>query len=362
MKKFDFIIGNPPYQEEVQGNNKGKPLYNYFYDEVEKITDRYELISPGRFLFNAGMTSKKWNEKMLGDEHFKVLYYTHDGNEIFPGTDIKGGVVITYRDAHKNFGPIDEFIVDDNLRGIVDKIKASGYQSISEIMFGGRADLKLNDLFLKSFPNYLNDRIKATQVKHPSVKKLPSGEEYELRNRVFEDAPYIFKTNIEEGEKKDYYHILGLYNGKREYRWIAKKYLIIRYPNNNNIFNYKVYIPKASGIGEFGEKISEPVIGYPGEFSTPTFIGIGILNSKKEAENVSKYLKTKFARGLLNVLKITQDIVPAKFKYVPTQDFTLSSDIDWSKSISDIDKQLYKKYKLTKAEIDFIESHVKEMD
>lgn len=75
-----------------------------------------------------------------------------------------------------------------------------------------------------------------------------------------------------------------------------------------------------------------------------------------------KYIKTRFARTLIGILKVTQEINPAKFKYVPLQDFTSSSDIDWSKSVHEIDEQLYDKYGLTKDERDFIETHVKEME
>ena len=361
MKKFDFAIGNPPYQEEVKGNNKDKPIYNYFYDEAEKIAVRYELITPGRFLFNAGLTPTEWNKKMLSDDHFNVLFYSPDGKTIFPGTDIKGGVVIGYRDSTKTFGAIDEFIVDDNMRSIIKKLRDKDYRSITSDMFGGRAALKLNDLFFETFPNYLQDRIDDIQKKNPSLTGLRVGEESELRNKVFEYAPYIFEQEVSESKKDEYYHVLGLFNNKRVYRWIQKRFLTIRYPDNNNICNYKVFISKASGTGSFGEKLSEPVIGYPDEFSTPTFISVGILNSAAEAKNLTSYLKTKFVRSLLSVLKITQDIVPSKFKYVPLQDFTSSSDIDWSKSVADIDRQLYAKYGLSNEEIDFIESHVQEM-
>ena len=75
-----------------------------------------------------------------------------------------------------------------------------------------------------------------------------------------------------------------------------------------------------------------------------------------------KYVKSKFARTLLGILKITQHVTPEKWKYVPQQDFTSTSDIDWSKSIAEIDRQLYKKYGLTPDEIKFIETHVKEME
>ena len=87
-----------------------------------------------------------------------------------------------------------------------------------------------------------------------------------------------------------------------------------------------------------------------------------LIKNKNEAEHVLKYIKGKFARAMLNTLKITQHNKRDTWKNVPLQDFTSSSDIDWSQSIADIDKQLYKKYNLTPEEIDFIETHVKEME
>lgn len=121
-------------------------------------------------------------------------------------------------------------------------------------------------------------------------------------------------------------------------------------------------MPKAMGSGAFGEVFSNLLIGSPAMGNTETFISIGIFDLEICAENTRKYISTKFARSLLGILKTTQDITPEKFKYVPLQDFTSASDIDWSKSISDIDQQLYKKYSLTPDEIRFIETHVKEMD
>ena len=96
--KFDFIIGNPPYQDETIGENKtfAPPIYHLFLDESYKIGDHVELIHPARFLFNAGSTPKEWNRKMLDDLHLKVLYYEPNSSKIFSNTDIKGGVAITY--------------------------------------------------------------------------------------------------------------------------------------------------------------------------------------------------------------------------------------------------------------------------
>ena len=75
-----------------------------------------------------------------------------------------------------------------------------------------------------------------------------------------------------------------------------------------------------------------------------------------------KYIKTKFARALLGIKKITQSNVANKWDMVPLQDFTSNSDIDWTKSIHEIDEQLYRKYNLSKDEIEFIETKVKEMN
>lgn len=103
--------------------------------------------------------------------------------------------------------------------------------------------------------------------------------------------------------------------------------------------------------------VVEPGVGY-----TETFYSIGSFDERYEAENALKYIKTKFARALLSVLKTTQNITPGNWNYVPLQDFTSSSDIDWSQSIANIDKQLYKKYNLSDEEINFIETNVKEME
>lgn len=92
--KFDFVIGNPPYQEQTIGDNKGfaPPVYDKFIDGAMAISDKVELIHPARFLFNAGSTPKAWNEKMLDNSHFKVLRYEENASNIFSNTDIKGGV------------------------------------------------------------------------------------------------------------------------------------------------------------------------------------------------------------------------------------------------------------------------------
>lgn len=105
-----------------------------------------------------------------------------------------------------------------------------------------------------------------------------------------------------------------------------------------------------------------PLIGTPLIGHTDTFLSIGDFEYESEAESCLKYIKTKFARVMLGILKVTQDNTRGKWRFVPLQDFSASSDIDWSKSVSDIDSQLYSKYGLSDDEIEFIERNVKPMD
>ena len=146
-------------------------------------------------------------------------------------------------------------------------------------------------------------------------------------------------------------------NNKRVFKWVRRDYI----SEHISLLKYKVFIPAVSGSGAFGESISSPLIGTPFIGTTQSFLTIGSFDTKDEANAVYKYICSKFTRALLGVLKVTQHITSPKWKYVPIQDFSTTSDIDWTKTIPEIDCQLYKKYGLDDTEIEFIESHVKEM-
>jgi len=135
--KFDFVIGNPPYQEETIGDNKGfaPPVYHHFLKESYKIANSVEMIHPARFLFNAGSTPKQWNEQMLNDPHLKVVFYEQKSSNVFPDTDIKGGVVVTYHDTRKNFGAIETFTSFEQLNHLLKKILThKDFKSLSDIV------------------------------------------------------------------------------------------------------------------------------------------------------------------------------------------------------------------------------------
>ena len=152
---------------------------------------------------------------------------------------------------------------------------------------------------------------------------------------------------------------MGLIKNKRVWRFINRDYVDF---SSENFNKYKVLVPRSNGSGSLGETLSTPLIGSPLIGYTQTFIGIGAFSTVEEAEAALKYVKSKFARTMLGILKVTQDNNRATWDEVPLQDFTPNSDIDWTKSIPEIDQQLYKKYNLSEEEINFIETKVQAMD
>ena len=342
--KFDVVVGNPPYQENSETSARDDAIYNYFYDLAEKAGEKYCLISPARFLFNAGSTNKAWNQKMLNDEHLKVVYFNQNSAEIFPSTDIKGGVAVLYRDNNKNFGAIKTFTSHSELQGILRKVENhTGFKAIDSEMTG-RGIYRLTELAHQEFPI-----IESLQSK---------GHKNDVGSGAFKILDNIIYFDVKPNDAHEYVKILGLANMQRVYRFVRKDFI-------NEPFGfkkYKVILPKANGSGAIGEVLSTPLIGEPLIGFTETFISIGAFDNELEAQNALKYVKSKFARTMLGVLKITQDNPKDKWQKVPLQDFTTNSDIDWTQSIADIDQQLYKKYGLDQTEINFIETKVKAMD
>lgn len=340
-KLFDYVIGNPPYQEVTESDStRMPPVYDKFMDVANDISNVVELITPARFLFNAGQTPKAWNKKMLEDPHFKVLLYEQNAANIFPNTDIKGGVAITYRNSSVDYGAIGVFVPYAELCSILKKAGAKNMED------------SLTDIADSS--NVYN--LKNIYADHPDYTKYigDNGRHAQLKTNVLNINPIFTDAPTEE----DDYAVFGLISGKRGTKYCHRRYLKA---DHKSLHKFKVLMPKATGSGKFGDAFSELVITKPNTAFTQTFISIGTFDDELEAKHLLRYLKTKFCRALLFVLKVTQDNLPAVWQYIPKQNFTNNSDINWSESIHQIDLQLYHKYGLDEKEIDFIETHVKEM-
>jgi hypothetical protein len=339
--KFDAVVGNPPYQEMASGDANGSdPVYHFFIDASGVIGERATLIHPARFLFNAGKTPKDWNKKILNNEHFKVIHYWPNSADVFPTVDIKGGVAVTLQDKCQNFGKIGIFIAHPELNAILGKVKVKDFTSFADLVY----------------PAESYNFTKKLHQDYPDIeKKLSKGHLYDLKSPVLEKLPEIFLSNPLDD---DYVQVYGRINNERVLRWIKQEYLLVA----ENFNFYKIFIPKANGSGAIGEVLSTPVIGQPVIGHTQTFLSVGKFDTETEALACLKYIKTKFCRAMLGTLKVTQDNPKPTWANVPLQDFTSSSDIDWSKSVAEIDQQLYTKYGLSEEEVAFVEKMIKAME
>lgn len=340
--KFDVVIGNPPYQEASAGaSTSSEPIFHYFMDLAYQIAEKATLITPARFLSNAGKTPAKWNKKMLNDKHLSVVFYEANSNKIFPRTDIKGGVAITLRDVKKDFGPIGTFTSFPELSNILKKVEKKNDVSINTIAFA-RTSYSFSDTMHKE---------------HPELESMMSkGHKYDVGSNVFDVLEGIFYDE-KPNDGEEYVQLFGLKSKHRTYQWIKKSYL--KY--HENLDKFKVFVPKSNGSGALGEVLSTPLIGTPLIGHTETFMSFGAFDTFEEASATLKYIKSKFARAMLGLLKVTQDNPLSTWEKVPLQDFTLNSDIDWTKPIHDVDLQLYAKYGLSNDEINFIEEKVTAM-
>ncbi|MDK6371066.1 Eco57I restriction-modification methylase domain-containing protein [Aerococcus urinae] len=340
--KFDVVIGNPPYQKEGIGErSRDEPIYHLFMNESYEIADKVILITPGRFLFNAGQTPKTWNEHMLNDRHLKVVFYEVNSTKIFPSNDIKGGIAVTYRDNNRDFGKIGTFTSIDELNSILKKVNELNEKSINQILYG-KSTYKFNEVLYEDHPEL--------------IERVSVGERKSINSNIFEKFDEVFLDNDVLG---DMVQIYGRLNNKRVIKYIDKKYI----KSHPNLYKYKVFVPASNGSGAFGEVFSTPVVGVPAMGYTQTFISFGKFDTETEAQNALSYMKTKFLRTMLGTMKVTQHNQSKEvWKNVPLQDFTENSDIDWFKSIPDIDQQLYAKYRLSDEEIKFIEEKVQPME
>lgn len=287
-KMFYAVIGNPPYQEESKGNQRKTPIYNSFMDESFKVATKAELITPARFLFDAGQTPKEWNRKMLSDSHFKVMKFEADASSVFSGVEIKGGVAVTYRDADSEFEPIGTFVAWEPMRSVISKV-------------GTACDPSLASLVTGAVPYKYSDEAKS---QHPEYAEQ-MGKSFDLRTNAFDK---LFGKLFFRDKKDDasYVAVCGLFNKKRECFWIKRSYIEV--PDNFN--GFKVLLSKASGAGAFGEKLASLAIASKQVGHTQSFVSMGNFNTEAEADALVKYLKTKFARALLGILKVTQDMTP----------------------------------------------------
>lgn len=324
---FDVIVGNPPYQETTGGgNNGGLPLYQYFVKKAYELTSRYSsMIIPCRWYTESQDNKYTGIRDILLSKNTREIHDFESNESLFKGVYIAGGVCY--------------YLSDKQYTG-----KCNFYNHYDDLKCVDSIDL-----------GYIKTLIRHKEMRD-IVCKVESHKEITLDTQVSNTAPFGFKRAYRG----------STYRTDREnIRLISSDYDTFVSMNdiskNRELVNkYNVYVGYNQTFNN-GELSSVGILK-PNEVCTLTYILVGNFECLVDAENCEKYIKTRFVRALIREVTSTLGVTAKNYRLVPVQNFTSSSDIDWSKSIAEIDKQLYKKYGLTDAEIQYIEKTIKAME
>lgn len=330
--KFDVIIGNPPYQLNTGSTSaQAIPLYHKFVQQAKKLNPRFLImIIPGRW-YAGGMGLGEFRSEMLNDKRIRKLVDYPNARDCFPGIELRGGVCY--------------FLWDRDNPGICEYTNIVGDQ---------RNTVNRN---LSEYPIFVRWN-QALQI----IEKVKNKKEESLSKIVSSVSPFGLVTSVKLKQKKEKNKkaLLTVYSSKGT-GYISKDAII---KNRELVGKYKVLLSQLiSGNLETPpfKVISLLKVLNLNEVCTHTYLTVGNFDQEVQAKNLKSYLSTKFVRFLLLQGISNMHISKEKFMFVPIQAFTSNSDINWNKTIPEIDKQLYKKYGLTKKEIDFIESMVRPM-
>ena len=348
--KFDIIIGNPPYQLSDGGAQaSARPIYHLFVNQAKVLNPKYLcMIIPSRWMVG-GKGLDDFREAMLADTHIQLMHDYIDAKECFPSNDITGGVC--YFVWNRDY---------DGKCKIVTHSNGTTKESIRFLKEKG-SDIFIRDETLISILKKVKDNHSGKFADSVVSARKPYGLEAETTlNPTKYGLPPFSETEIKGG-----YKIYGLgERGRRSFFYIPNDYPIPKLSGCAK--KYKVFIAEADGAaGQIGNPvpariIGKPTIGEPFTICTETFLEIGPFDTEEEASCFANYIKTKFFRTLVGVVKQTQHTTQKVYQYVPL--LSMKNDlIDWKKPISEIDKQLYKLFKLSNEEIEFIEAHIQEM-
>ena len=343
--KFDFVIGNPPYQEMSKNNKMTRSIYPDFVRSSQAIGQIVSLVMPARWMSGENgpyRETQHFIDEMLKGDHLQSFHLYPNSSDLFPNVDIKGGVCFFVWNRAYSCDRVNYAITEN---GAYKKVLTS---------------FRIAENVIIRFPELISilEKTKAISTIYLNTW-VSSWNPFGFISDLFTKNKEGVSRISEEKQQDDDYLVHGLLKNKRVIRYIPNSALK---KNIHIAHSYKVFLPRANGSGVFGEVFSTPMIGTPMMICTDTLLQIGVFDNCTEAENLLKYVKTKYFRTLVGIKKTAVFNYKECFTFVPLQDFTAASDIDWSRSVAEIDRQLYAKYGLSAEEVAFIEEKIKPME
>lgn len=339
--KFDAIVGNPPYQVMDGGHGSSSAaIYDKFVTVGKKCKPQYlSMIIPSRW-FSGGKGLDNFRTEMINDHHIRTLHDYMKSSDCFPSVQIEGGICY--------------FVWDKENEGqccVVSHIDQENFTVNNRYLNEDDEDIFIRNADVVSI-----------------LKRIKLNMTTTFGNMVLPRNPFgIFNLDewFTDSLEANGYRVFGRFDGKRQIKYLASDFSVSK--NLDLVDKYKVFVSKADGAaGQIGNPIPAKIIGkaeigMPRTICTETFLAIGPFEDEQVAKNVITYMSTKFFRFCVGIRK-NKNMTRETYYSVPIQDFTNKSDIDWDKSILDIDGQLYKKYNLSQDEIAFIETMIKPME
>lgn len=319
--EFDVIIGNPPYHLSDGGYGRSSsPIYQHFVHQAKKLQPRFlTMIIPSRW-FAGGKGLSDFREEMLNDDQIRTIVDYEDSSEVFPGVDIAGGVCY--------------FLWEKNSTGPCEIVNKKN----NEIFKSTRS--------LNEFDTLIRNGLAVT-----IIRKVQSKNEDKMSDQVSSAKPFGLRTYIRPMKNGDV--ILRWSGGEGPYER-EKVSEGLEMVDDWKVITSKVSYDHGGMPDKNGQRRVLSIIDIlpPGTICTETYLVVGSYGNEKKANNMSNYLKTKFVRFLVSQLCFSHDIYKDRFLFVPI----LPMDEDWN------DEKLYKRYKLNKQDIEFIDTTIKPME
>lgn len=335
--QFDVIIGNPPYQLNTEGfGTQARPIYQKFVEQAKNLEPKYlTLVIPARW-FSGGMGLDDFRASMLGDNRLKIIEDFPDSNDVFPGTQIKGGVCYFLWDINYS-GNVSVTTNDKGKKRLT--VKRPLLEKGTDIFIRYNEALPIIKKVIGT------ETGKSASSEFLSLE-LPNSKKF--MSLVSSIGAFGLKSTFRGKDKQDTNDLKVYRNGGVGF--LPKNELT---KEKDMVNKWKVFIPRAgSGSDSFPHSIlGKPFVGEPNSISSWTYNYIGPFASREETENVISYISSRLFRFLVLLHKPSQDATKGVYTFVPMQDFTES----WT------DEKLYKKYQITANEIEFINSMIRAM-
>lgn len=342
--KFDVVVGNPPYQEMDGGAAaSAKPIYHHFVRLAKELNpELISFIMPTRW-YAGGKGLDEFRDEMLNDSHLRELHDWLTPEDIFPNTNIRGGVCYFLWDKnYDNSKSLTRVVTHEKNQVTADVLRSMKIEGIDIFVRDGLASSIIDKVFVEKDIEIM--------MNHVSSLRPFGFRGYFIKDEKFRSTNLNLKNPIICYGKGKLVGYLEREEVKVRPEWIDV---------------WKLYTPRANNIGtELNDDNLNSFVGSPGTICTESYLVIGaeLGLDNISCKNLSKYLESKFVRYLHSLAKGSQDATAKTFRFVPIQDFTNYSDIDWSVSIKELNRQLFNKYRLTSEEITHIENKIKEMD